>query len=333
MTLAPAEACLDSTQPPPRCRSHLVGGPGPAGARGRQPSGAVGCSVDHRDRARSERQVEQSGQPVGATRASWVSRPHRSDPEQGTGEGSPSQHCRPGNCSNRLVTWDSDHVRILVVEDDHRVARGMVAALTRAGHDVLRVATVAQALEAPAADIVLLDLGLPDGDGLTVCRHLRRLSSAGVIMVTARGEEADRVRGLRGGADDYVVKPFGVAELLARVEAVARRTRRARTEGDALGHRQVGDLELDLDARRARVATAELDLTPKEFELLEYLSATPGRVRSRSRDRRASLAVLLRGPFPNPRRPHRLVAGQARRFRLCSDHLHHPRGGLPALPA
>jgi DNA-binding response OmpR family regulator len=173
-------------------------------------------------------------------------------------------------------------VRILVVEDDHRVARGLVTALTRAGFEVRRVMTAADALAAPPADIVLLDLGLPDDDGLSVCRALRRRHACGVIMLTARGEPRDRVLGLRSGADDYVVKPFGMEELLARIDAVARRTRPDRGRPAALGLVRAGGLTLDLDARQARAGERALELTPKEFDLLHLLAAHADRVCSRS---------------------------------------------------
>ena len=172
-------------------------------------------------------------------------------------------------------------MRILVVEDDHRVARGLVTALTRAGFDVSRVVTASDALAAPPADIVLLDLGLPDGDGLAVCRELRRRRSCGVIMLTARGEPRDRVRGLRSGADDYVVKPFGMEELLARIDAVARRTRPDRGRPTLLGVVRAGTLSLDLDARQAAAGDRALGLTPKEFDLLHLLVAHADRVCSR----------------------------------------------------
>jgi DNA-binding response OmpR family regulator len=172
-------------------------------------------------------------------------------------------------------------VRILVVEDDHRVARGLTTALTRAGFAVSRVMTAHDALAAPPADIVLLDLGLPDDDGLRVCRELRRRHSCGVIMVTARGEPRDRVLGLRTGADDYVVKPFGMEELLARIDAVARRTRPDRGHPEPLGSLTAGTLRLDLDARTAAVGDRELALTPKEFDLLRLLVQHRDRVCSR----------------------------------------------------
>ncbi|MBY8847707.1 response regulator transcription factor [Saccharothrix longispora] len=174
-------------------------------------------------------------------------------------------------------------MRILVVEDDDRVARGLLTALKHAGYEVHRVGTAAAALTAPAADVVLLDLGLPDGDGLDVLRELRRRPGTAIITVTARGEERERVLGLRLGADDYVVKPFGTAELLARVEAVLRRTRAARAaEREHRGHEVVlGPLTLDPASREARVDGVPVPLTRKEFDLLALLVGRAGTVVSR----------------------------------------------------
>ncbi|QUQ71776.1 response regulator transcription factor [Kutzneria sp. CA-103260] len=171
-------------------------------------------------------------------------------------------------------------MRILVVEDDDRVARGLVTALRHAGYDVHRVGTVADAVSAPPVDVVLLDMGLPDGSGLEVLRRLRDSGTA-VIAVTARGEERDRVLGLRAGADDYVVKPFGTAELLARIEAVLRRTRKARAEVSDAEAVEVGPLKLDSATRAVSVQGRELALTRKEFDLLALLAARPGQVVSR----------------------------------------------------
>jgi len=171
-------------------------------------------------------------------------------------------------------------MRILVVEDDDRVARGLVTALRHAGYEVHRVGTVAAAVSAPPVDVVLLDMGLPDGDGTEVLRRLRDSGTA-VIAVTARGEERDRVLGLRAGADDYVVKPFGTAELLARIEAVLRRTRKARAEVADAEVVEVGPLKLDSATRAVSVEGRELALTRKEFDLLALLAARPGQVVSR----------------------------------------------------
>ncbi|QVQ53516.1 response regulator transcription factor [Spiractinospora alimapuensis] len=163
-------------------------------------------------------------------------------------------------------------MRILVVEDDDRVARGLVTALTAASFDVQRAATAERALNAPPADVVLLDLGLPDADGIDLLRRLRERPQTAIIAVTARGEERERVRGLRAGADDYVVKPFGVAELLARIDAVLRRTRAARAETpDAEPSVRLGALTLDPTTREARVNGLPTQLTRKEFDLLALL--------------------------------------------------------------
>jgi len=171
-------------------------------------------------------------------------------------------------------------MRILVVEDEDAIAEPLVGGLRREGFDVDRAATGAAALEAPAADLVLLDLRLPDTDGLDVCRQLRERSDVPIIVVTARGEEADRVVGLELGADDYVVKPFGLRELIARIRAVTRRT-------SARPHAQepirVGGLEIDERARRATLDGRQLDLTPKEFDLLAALARDPGAAVSRRR--------------------------------------------------
>jgi two-component system, OmpR family, response regulator RegX3 len=171
-------------------------------------------------------------------------------------------------------------VHILVVEDEDAIADPLVAGLQREGYDVSRVATGKDALEASPADLVLLDLRLPDIDGLDVCRRLRERSRTPIIVLTARGEEADRVVGLELGADDYVVKPYGLRELIARIRAVMRR---AGSSGAASGPLRVGELEVDERARRATVDGRELELTPKEFDLLAALARDPGAALSRQR--------------------------------------------------
>ncbi|GAA1112815.1 response regulator transcription factor [Nocardiopsis composta] len=164
-------------------------------------------------------------------------------------------------------------MRILVVEDDDRVARGLVTALRNARYEVERAATAQRALGAAPADVVLLDLGLPDADGFEVLRRLRDRPHTAVIAVTARAEERERVRGLRAGADDYVVKPFGIAELLARIEAVLRRTRTARAEAPAEPRLEIGPLSLDPGLREALLGGEPVQLTRKEFDLLALLAA------------------------------------------------------------
>ncbi|SER10102.1 response regulator transcription factor [Lentzea albida] len=172
-------------------------------------------------------------------------------------------------------------MRVLVVEDDDRVARGLLTALRHAGYEVHRVATAADALRAAPADVVLLDLGLPDGDGLDVLRELRHRPGTAVITVTARGEERERVLGLRAGADDYVVKPFGTSELLARIEAVLRRTRAHRAEPESEAPVEVGPLHILTSTRVVTLAGEPLSLTRKEFDLLALLATRRGEVVSR----------------------------------------------------
>ena len=161
--------------------------------------------------------------------------------------------------------------RVLLVEDDLRFASALTAALKRSGYEVDHAPTAAAALAASPCDLVLLDLGLPDGDGLDVCRRLRDTSDVAIIMLTARGEERDRVAGLRCGADDYVVKPFGFAELHARAEAVLRRARPRHA-----GSRTLGRLRVDLDQHSAYLDANPIVLTRKEFQLLALLIAEPG---------------------------------------------------------
>ena len=166
---------------------------------------------------------------------------------------------------------------VLVVEDDPGIAASLVLGLERAGYRARSVGTGREALAAvPEPDVVLLDLGLPDLDGVEVCRLLRSRSSAAVIVVTARGEEADRVAALDEGADDYLVKPFGLAELLARIRAVLRRVQPPGSE--LLRH---GSLTVDLRTRKVTVGGSEVALTPKEFDILECLATDPGRVVTR----------------------------------------------------
>ncbi len=172
---------------------------------------------------------------------------------------------------------------MLVVEDDDGVAGAVVEALDAHGHATVRAARAADVwAHVREADVVLLDLGLPDGDGLDVLRRLRRITDTPVLVLTARDAERDVVRGLRLGADDYLVKPVRLRELLARVEAVARRTRQHDPAGgppsDVV---EIGDLRVDLAARRATVGEEEITLTVKEFDILAVLARRPGAAVSR----------------------------------------------------
>jgi DNA-binding response OmpR family regulator len=173
-------------------------------------------------------------------------------------------------------------VRVLVVEDDDGIAEPLVEGLRREGFDATRVATGAAALANEDAELILLDLGLPDIDGYAVCRQLRMRSSVPIIAVTARGAEVDRVVGLELGADDYLVKPFGFRELVARMRAVTRRTTAAGGGDDpAEAVLDLGRLSVDTRTRRVHVDGVEVGLSPKEFDLLALLAADPGAVVTR----------------------------------------------------
>jgi DNA-binding response OmpR family regulator len=167
-------------------------------------------------------------------------------------------------------------VHVLVVEDDPGIADSLARGLTRAGYAAVAVHTAAAALSAGPVDVVLLDLGLPDGDGTELCSILRARGDTAILVITARGEEPDRVAALDAGADDYLVKPFGFAELLARIRAVLRRSGRA---GE--GTISYGPLVVDPRVRRVTISGKEVQLTPTEFDILECLATDPGGVVSR----------------------------------------------------
>ncbi len=175
--------------------------------------------------------------------------------------------------------------RVLFVEDEPSIYEPFSKALAREGFDPVVAPTAAKGL-ALAEDgdfaIVLLDLTLPDGDGRDICRALRRISSVPILMLTARGTEADRIVGLELGADDYVVKPFSGAEVIARIRAVLRRT--AKSDAGASAPSEpitVGDLHVDPRARPARLDDTELQLSRKEFDLLAELVTHAGHVVTR----------------------------------------------------
>jgi two-component system, OmpR family, response regulator RegX3 len=170
--------------------------------------------------------------------------------------------------------------RVLLVEDERSIAEPLADALKREGFEVHVAGTAAAGLETFAAhppDLVLLDVMLPDGDGRDVLREIRQRSRTPVVMLTARGEEMDRVLGLELGADDYVTKPFSAAELVARMRAVLRRSsgEPALEAGGALGS---GDVAMNLDTRSVTRAGEPVELTVKEFELLRVLLEHQGRL-------------------------------------------------------
>ncbi|WP_069161904.1 response regulator transcription factor [Nocardia altamirensis] len=170
-------------------------------------------------------------------------------------------------------------MRLVVVEDDEGVGEALVAALTARGYDVDHQRRGADVLAAHHDyDAIILDLGLPDIDGLEVLRRLREVSSVPVVILTARGGERSIVTALRGGADDYLVKPPRIAELVARLETVTRRaSRRPRAPLDVVTR----DVRVDLVAHQVMVAGTEIPLTPKEFQLVQILVERPGTAVSR----------------------------------------------------
>lgn len=186
---------------------------------------------------------------------------------------------REGNIRG-VTTGASKTWRILVVENNPGDAECLVRGLQKHSHDVDHVLTGGAALQAyEASDLVLLDLELPDLDGLDVCRDIRRSSDIPVIAVTALGSELDRVLGLQAGADDYLVKPYGFRELMARMEAVMRRAgQQPDTGGGVIEH---GSLSIDAHSREVCVNGACVEVTRKEFDLLYLLASHPGTVISR----------------------------------------------------
>ena len=176
--------------------------------------------------------------------------------------------------------------RILLVDDDPHLREMLGYALRREGYEVLEAGDGAQALrvvESESVDLLVLDVMMPELDGLEVCRRLRRDSQVPIVFLSSKAEELDRVLGLELGGDDYVTKPFSPRELLSRVKAVLRRTRgvvvpEPEVDPDSL---EMGTLRLDLDAHRCHVAGQEVTLTLTEFRMLQVLMGAPGRAFSR----------------------------------------------------
>lgn len=173
-------------------------------------------------------------------------------------------------------------MRILVVEDDPSISGPLRDGLIREGFEVDVADTGAGALAAEPVDLVLLDLGLPDLEGSVVCERLRQQSNVPIIVVSARGDEFDRVVLLEVGADDYVVKPYGLRELVARIRAVARRSQVTTETRDDVPVVTTGRLRIDRRSRQVDFEGQSVDLTPKEYDLLLYLASDPGAVQSRS---------------------------------------------------
>lgn len=170
-------------------------------------------------------------------------------------------------------------MRILVVEDDEAIGAALVKGLEREGYTAVLANNGALALNSLPVDFVLLDLGLPDRDGVELFRQLRAVSKAPIIMVTARGAEEERIAGLDMGADDYVVKPFGFRELVARINAVLRRTGARENEEQSV--QALAGIEIDRRTHSIRKSGEEVACTPKEYDILEFLARDPGAVITR----------------------------------------------------
>jgi two-component system KDP operon response regulator KdpE len=221
---------------------------------------------------------------------------------------------------------------ILFVDDENSIQRSMVPLLRSRGYIVSSALSGEEALAAVAEerpDLVILDLGLPDLDGIEVCRRIRARWETPILVLSARGGERDKVAALDEGADDYVTKPFGPEELLARIRVVLRRTFGA---AQPSGRMQNGDLTIDFDRRRVVRGHEEVRLTPKEFELLTLLARSPGRVFTHrailkaiwgphSLDQPEHLRVLMaqlrRKLEPDPSRPRYLITEPWVGYRLA----------------
>lgn len=237
-----------------------------------------------------------------------------------------------------LVAMSADAPLILVVEDERPIRRFLAAALGNQGYRFDEAQTAQEGLEQAALrppDLVILDLGLPDMDGLDVIRRLREWSSAPILVVSARGQERDKVAALDSGADDYLTKPFGVDELLARIRVALRHSSQSSdAHGAAAAEFTVGDLRVDLAARRVFVGDKEIHLTPIEYRLLTTLVRNAGKVLTHrallkevwgpdhsdeTHYLRVFMATLRRKIEADPARPRYLLTEQGVGYRLAGQ--------------
>lgn len=175
--------------------------------------------------------------------------------------------------------------RVLIVDDEKLIVKGIRFSLEKDDYEVDTAYDGGEALEKAKEntyDVILLDLMLPVMNGMGVCRQIREFSDVPIIMLTAKGEDMDKILGLEYGADDYITKPFNILEVKARIKAILRRTRAAKknVEENVIVN---GDVRLDKDNRRVQICGREINLTGKEFELLEFLVANPGKVYGRAK--------------------------------------------------
>lgn len=223
--------------------------------------------------------------------------------------------------------------RVLVVDDEPEIRRFLRASLPTHQHEVFEADTGASAMamvREAHPDLLILDLGLPDMDGVEVTRKLRSWSQIPIIILSVRSREDDKIEALNAGADDYLTKPFGVGELLARIRVVMRRVGNTGSQPVY----QVGDLSVDLDRRRASTAEKEVDLTPTEFDILSLLIQNAGKVvtqrqiihkvwgtayENKSRLLRVNISNLRRKIEPNPNQPCYILTELGVGYRLKYD--------------
>ena len=174
--------------------------------------------------------------------------------------------------------------RVLVVDDEKLIVKGIRFSLEQEGMEVVCAYDGEEAVQKAKEneyDIILLDVMLPKLDGFEVCQQIREFSSVPVIMLTAKGDDMDKILGLEYGADDYITKPFNILEVKARIKAIIRRTKKKAPEKENRKVVEKGDLHLDCDSRRLNIGGKEINLTAKEFDLLELMALNPNKVYSR----------------------------------------------------
>ncbi|MEK6322048.1 MAG: response regulator transcription factor [Acidobacteriota bacterium] len=202
--------------------------------------------------------------------------------------------------------------RILIVDDEPQITRVLRRSLTSHGYDVRSAADGESALETFAdwrPDLVVTDLSMPNVNGIELCRRLRKLSAVPIVVLSVKGEEKTKVEALDAGADDYVTKPFGMDELLARIRAALRRTSEPHTDDLASTAFEAGDFRVDLEARSVTVRDRQVHLTPKEYDLLVYLIRHPGKVLTH----RTLLAAVWSGNYVEQTEYLRVFIGQLRK--------------------
>jgi two-component system KDP operon response regulator KdpE len=202
--------------------------------------------------------------------------------------------------------------RILIVDDEPQITRVLRTSLTSHGYDVRSAADGESALETFGdwqPDLVITDLSMPNLNGIELCRRLRKLSTVPIVVLSVKGEEKTKVEALDAGADDYVTKPFGMDELLARIRAALRRTSELQTDDPASPVLEAGDFRVDLEARSVMVGDRQVHLTPKEYDLLVYLIRHPGKVLTH----RTLLAAVWGGNYVEQTEYLRVFIGQLRK--------------------